>query len=112
VSCLSLGACRDIGAASRWMNRNREEAEKLTSGLFGSEEDESLDQEFLATRLLIEAQYMTNDRKLYPAGRVYFIDDDGIFLCTRVDVLYAHLYLGSTVEKHLPHSYEARINEL
>jgi hypothetical protein len=112
VSCLSLGACRDVASASRWMNRNRDEIKYLTPEMFGDVVDTSLDKEFLAKRLLIEAQYMNSDAKLYPAGKVFFIDDEGIFHVTRVDVLYAHLYLSSTVEKHLPHSYEAKVNEL
>jgi hypothetical protein len=80
--------------------------------MFGNSIHPSLDEEHLATRLLIEAQYMKSDAKLYPAGKIYFIDDEGIFHVERVEVLYGHLYLGSTVEKHLPHSYETRINAL
>lgn len=112
VSCLSLGACRDAASAARFMTRNKDFVETLCPQMFGAVPDESTDESFLATRIMIEAQFMNSSAKLYPAGRCIFIDENGAHDVDRVDVLYQQLYLGASIEKHLPHSYESRIQEV
>lgn len=90
-------------------------ADKLLPQMFGGAQvrNESLDQGFLAQRLLIEGQYMNSPAKLYPAGQVVFIDEEGSpHVVRRLDVVFSHLYLGRGIENHLPHTYEARIQGL